>query len=89
MRSAVSSGRFNPDSSTRYRLMTPLALGVDALATRTCLASESRGRLAVAMMKPRDLCDIRSSMELIPSSLVRRMEGERRGKHWMVRRILR
>ena len=55
LRSAVSSGRFNPDSSTRYRLMTPLAFGVDVLATRTCLARESGGRLAAAMMKPRDL----------------------------------
>ena len=35
---------------------------------------ESRGRLAVAVMKLRDHCVMRSSIELVPSSLVRREE---------------
>ena len=54
--------------------MTPLAVGEDALATRTCLGKESRGRLAVAVTKLRDRCVMRSSIELVSSSLVRREE---------------
>ena len=55
-------------------LMTPLAAGKDALATTTCLGKESRGRLAVAVMKLGDRGVMRSSIELVPNSLVRREE---------------